>query len=772
MAGVLAAGAAASAASAVFGAASQAGQTSAVGAASSAIGPVAGVLAADPLGWLSVAGLSGHGVAILALTIVVFAVFAWDKVPLASVCLALLVALPLFFSAFPLQVGGEAIDPGRFYAGFGHPALVSICSLMVLGNALVVTGALEPVARRIASLVAEKPKLALAVVLLGVMSVSGFVNDTPVVVLMIPLLLAATARAKVSPAGVLMPMNFAVLIGGMSTAIGTSTNLIVNSIASRLGLEPFGLLSFYGIVAVAAVPALFYLWLVAPRLLASVPHSAADASEDAFDAEMILDADSSFVGKDLREAIDATGGRMRVLDLRGEHGRSRSKLPTMKLRAGDHLLLQDTVPNLKEFEKLLGASLHGMPNEIIPDGQTSEKQAAVIAKADGAGVAAGPMAMATAAAGAAAGTARAAADSPTPAAGTTPDADDDDKGSPRDADAVVAQLVVTPQSPLAGRSARAQRLAERYRLAVVGIRPARPDIIAPFAGNAMLRARGAFAAFGAARAPADAATNGSAEAPGTATGTATGQGTATATATPRIGIADRTLGTGDVLLVQGRIASLQEAQRDGIGLLLDQRLVLPRHHKSKLALATMAIVIVLAATKILPIYVAALGGVLVLLASRALAFGEAGAALSLKVILLVAASFALGDALTLTGGTAWLALQLVAAAGSLEPRWILVLLMVLMGVLTNFVSNNAAAAIGTPLSVELARQLGVAPEPYVLAVLFGCNLCYLTPMGYQTNLLVMNAAGYRFGDFVRVGTPLFLIMAGTLSATLIWRYGL
>ena len=213
-----------------------------------------------------------------------------------------------FFSAFPLQVGGEAIDPGRFYAGFGHPALVSICSLMVLGNALVVTGALEPVARRIASLVAAKPKLALAVVLVGVMAVSGFVNDTPLVVLMIPLLLAATARAKVSPAGVLMPMNFAVLIGGMSTSIGTSTNLIVNSIASRLGLEPFGLLSFYGIVAVAALPALAYLWLVAPRLLASVPHTAADVSEDAFDAELILDADNVFVGKELREAMEATGG--------------------------------------------------------------------------------------------------------------------------------------------------------------------------------------------------------------------------------------------------------------------------------------------------------------------------------------------------------------------------------------------------------------------------------------------------------------------------------
>jgi di/tricarboxylate transporter len=95
-----------------------------------------------------------------------------------------------------------------------------------------------------------------------------------------------------------------------------------------------------------------------------------------------------------------------------------------------------------------------------------------------------------------------------------------------------------------------------------------------------------------------------------------------------------------------------------------------------------------------------------------------------------------------------------------------------MGMFTNFVSNNASAAIGTPLGIEMALKLGVAPEPYVLAVLFGCNLCYITPMGYQSNLLVMNAAGYRFSDFVKVGTPLFVIMWLGLSSMLVFTYGL
>ena len=186
----------------------------------------------------------------------------------------------------------------------------------------------------------------------------------------------------------------------------------------------------------------------------------------------------------------------------------------------------------------------------------------------------------------------------------------------------------------------------------------------------------------------------------------------------------------------------------------------------------MAAVVLLAATKTLPISLAALGGVMVLLLGRCLSWEDVAHSLSTKVILLVAASLALGQALSVSGATAWLAQQMAATSQTLSSAWVLALLMALMGLLTNFVSNNAAAAIGTPLAVELARSLGLPPEPFVLAVLFGCNLCYLTPMGYQTNLLVMNAGGYRFADFVRVGTPLFLIMWAALSYGLVLSYAI
>ena len=203
--------------------------------------------------------LSPHGLAMLVFATIVFAIFIWDRLPIASVCLSILGVLSLIFVLFPLQTAQGEVDPFRFFAGFGHPALVAICALMIVGHGLVVTGALEPAARVLAGWVAAKPRLALLALLVGAASISGLVNDTPVVVLLIPMIIAAAARANVSAGTMLMPMNFAVLIGGMATTIGTSTNLIVVAIVASLGVGNFDLFSFYPIVAMAAIPALAYL---------------------------------------------------------------------------------------------------------------------------------------------------------------------------------------------------------------------------------------------------------------------------------------------------------------------------------------------------------------------------------------------------------------------------------------------------------------------------------------------------------------------------------
>ena len=97
-------------------------------------------------------------------------------------------------------------------------------------------------------------------------------------------------------------------------------------------------------------------------------------------------------------------------------------------------------------------------------------------------------------------------------------------------------------------------------------------------------------------------------------------------------------------------------------------------------------------------------------------------------------------------------------------------LMLLLAILTNVVSNNAAAVIGTPIGLGIANQLGLPAEPFVLAVLFGANMSYATPMAYKTNLLVMSAGNYTFSEFVKVGVPLTLLMWMALTWLLAWLY--
>ncbi len=630
---------------------------------------------------VQVSALSSHGLATLVFAALVFALFISDRLPIATVSIGVLVLLPIGFVLFPLDTADGRFDALSLFAGFGHPALVAICALMIVGQGLVVTGALEPVARLLAKWVAARPALALLALLAGAASISGLVNDTPVVVLLIPLIIAAAARAKMSAARMLLPMNYAVLIGGMATTIGTSTNLIVVALAAEYGVGPFSLFSFYPLVALAALPALAYLWIVAPRLLSKVRVPTEEGSRQLFDAELHVEPDSWLDGRTVHEALAATGKKMRLLEIRRKAGKV-MPLPSLKLRPGDHLIVQDTPEHLKEFEGSLKAALHRVRLED-EDANAPKGKSKALHKDD------------------------------------KPADDDEDDDKPAPASAVLAQMVVSPSSALAGRSVRQEHIGQRYDVVVVGLRSSRT--------------------------PRD---------------------------WQREKLPDRRIAAGDILLLQGEPDAIQQLQRDGLGLLLDERFALPRQDKAALALVTMAAVVLLAATKILPIALAALAGVLVLLLGRCLSWEDVAHSLSVKVILLVAASLALGQALSVSGATAWLAQQLATSSESLSPGWVLAMLMVLMGLLTNFVSNNAAAAIGTPLAVELARSLGVPPEPFVLAVLFGCNLCYLTPMGYQTNLLVMNAGGYRFGDFVRVGTPLFVIMWAALSYGLVHSYAL
>jgi di/tricarboxylate transporter len=241
---------------------------------------------------------------------------------------------------------------------------------------------------------------------------------------------------------------------------------------------------------------------------------------------------------------------------------------------------------------------------------------------------------------------------------------------------------------------------------------------------------------------------------------------------------------GDVLLVMGIEEDLQNfANNDGL-LRLEGARELPRRSKAVLAGAIMLGAISTASLGLpwfdasgyapikLPIAISALAGAIAMFVTGCVKFDRVGRALSAKVIVLIAASLAIGRVIDESGAAEWLGQALSLGLAYLPPALVLSAIMVFVTVVTNFASNATAATIGTPIAYSIALQLGLPPEPLVLAVLFGCNLSFATPIAYQTNLLIMSEGGYDFGDYVRAGVPLVALMVTVLSVLLVLWYGL
>jgi di/tricarboxylate transporter len=601
-----------------------------------------------------------HAYAVIAFTVIAFYLFTRERIPVPFTSLVIIAALALGFHLFPYRGGDGEVRAPQIFSGFGHEALVAICSLMIVGRALMVTGALEPLARWLARVWAWNRHAALLALLASAMLLSAFINDTPVVVVLMPVVIGLAMRAGRTPSRMLMPMNFAVIVGGMATTIGTSTNLLIVSIARDSGAPPIGMFQFTPLVVGPALLALLYLWIVAPRLLRerSGPLDATPPRQ--FGALLHVGRQSRVSGRTLGQARRWTGNRMTVRWIQ-RGAQLLDPEDSLVLADGDRLRVDDTSTYLKEYERAIGATLY---------------DAGLVDSLPG------------------------------------------DRHPLRAADQQLAEVVVSEESPLHGRRLHESRFAEDHGVVVLATyHPGREH---PGDGDAV----------------------------------------------------DRRLGSGDLLLVQGPPARIAALKHEAGMLVLDGTLELPRTRKAPVAVLVMATVVLLSAFGVLPIALSALLGVLVLLATGSLKFEGLGRGISAEVVLVVVASLALGRALTATGGADLLADAFMAVAGGLSPQGTIAAVMIFLGILTNFVSNNAAAAVGTPVALAIATQIGAPLEPFVLAAIVGCNLSFATPMGYQTNVLIMEPGGYVFRDFVRVGGPLVILMIVAFTFVLSRAYPL
>jgi len=599
-----------------------------------------------------------HALAILLITAFALYLFRRDDVPLETSSLTVIAVLCLIFALFPFYVDGVHFEASSLFLGFGHEALVTVCSLMIIGHGIVRTGALEPIGRHLAKLWKISPTLSLLLTLIIAGALSAFLNNTPVVVLLLPILISVSLRTKTDASPMLLPMGLATLVGGMATTIGTSTNLLVVSIAKNMGAVEFGMFDFIKPALIASVVAVLYLWLIAPKLLPKRTPSMPDTSPRLFSAYLNVGEESEVNGKTIAEIIELTDGQLKIESIqRGPDKRNIIPLPDTILTVGDRLKVHDYPDRLKEYETVLGSNLFSGLDKVSDEHSL---------KAD---------------------------------------------------EQTLAEIVIIAGSGIEGKSLKQANFMHKYAISVVALHRA---------GKAMEIGRSS--------------------------------------------IGDIKLKIGDVLLVQGETEQISLLKSKQGLLIIDGAESLPQTSKAPIALGTLLTVVLSSAFGLIPIEISSICGVLILLLTKCLNWEEVSSALSTQVILIVAASLALGAAMMTTGGAEYIAQVFVAISYGLPPGGVLAALMLLLAILTNIVSNNAAAVIGTPIAISVASQLNLTPEPFILAVLFGANLSYATPMAYKTNLLVMNAGGYKFSDFMRVGIPLILLMWVTLSLLLNFLY--
>jgi di/tricarboxylate transporter len=595
-----------------------------------------------------------HATVVMLLMLLALYLFTREKIPMEATSLAVLIFLVGFFQFLPY---GD-IDPQRFLYHFGNDALITVGALLVLGQGLEITGALHPLALLLTRYWLARPRLALAATLVTCVISSAFINNLPMVAILMPIIVACCMKAGTPVSHVLMPMNFANTLG-MWTTIGTSTNLLAIGIAAQLGVGEIGIFDFAAPGLLGAGVGVIYLLLLAPYLLPVRKPPLLDTSPRVFNAALHVNERGPANGRTVAEVLALTQNRMRIDQIQRGADVMVAKLPSVRIRAGDRLLVRDTPDHLKEFEQLLGATLF-RPEDI--EHPVSEKF-------------------------------------PLSSEGQQ-----------------LAEVVITRSSPLYQKVLSTGELLDRFGLLPLAVHRGR--------------------------------------------------------AARTISLDDMRLRAGDVILVQGTRQAISGLRMGGSMPVLDGTVDLPHTARAPVALAIMTLVVIMGAFEILPMSIAGLLGVALMLATRCMRWHHVGDALDPGVILIMVASLALGSAMLDTGAADYVAQVVTAATSGLAPAAVLSALMACIAALTQVVSAKPAAALGTPIAISIAHQLGVPPEPFVVGVIFAVNLTFVTPIGHPTNVMIMTAGGYKFGDFVRFGLPLTVVMWLAFSLILPSYYGL
>jgi di/tricarboxylate transporter len=524
---------------------------------------------------------------------------------------------------------------------FGNEAIITIGAMFILSAALERTGVIASASRLLQALPARSERMVLMLLLPPVVLVSAFVNNTPVVVVFLPIIVTLAKRHGLAASQLLIPLSFASILGGSTTLIGTSTNLVASSAGQRLGLAPIGMFELTSLGLLLAAVGLGFLFVFAPHLLPRTRGAGTSVEVSAdrqFFTEVFVPARSALIGRTGRAALAGVLGRGRVLEL-VRHGEVFDGDPAeAALEAGDRLRVSVDAESVVMLKDRRGLEMAIAPSDLAVGETESNRR---------------------------------------------------------------LECVVPPLSELIGHTLAEADLRERLGVIVLALHR-RGQILRDHIGNITLRA-------------------------------------------------------GDVLLLEGNDLAISKLRLGSDLLVLEGGQPMIRRHKRWIAAGAIASVVTIAALQILPVATASLIAVIVVITARCIDAEEAYHAIDWPCLFLIAGMLALGVALEKTQTAEVVArtfLPLVAPFGA----WATLSLVILAAsVLTNFLSNNAVAALFVPIALETAVQLQANPRAFLMGVALGASACFATPIGYQTNTLVYGAGGYRFGDFLRLGLPLNLM---------------
>ncbi|MEF8842331.1 MAG: SLC13 family permease [Haloarculaceae archaeon] len=598
--------------------------------------------------------------AVFAIILVALVLFATEPVPIDITAIGIMVSLMVLGSEGPVNLTGISAAEGT--SGFASSATLTVLAMFILSAGVQRTGIVQILGRRVARITRDSLSRQLGVTMSLVGPISGFINNTAAVAILLPMVTDLAHEGGTSPSKLLIPLSYASMFGGMLTLIGTSTNILASDIVARpeyLG-RPFSMFEFTALGALVSVVGFVYLltvgrWLLPARIRAEDDLTQEFGMAD-YLTEVVVREDSPLVGETVQSGLEQTDFDVDLVQLvRGDRVFLEPLAPKV-IQAGDVFALRtdrDTLVELLDVEGL----------DLVPDVTVDEEE--------------------------------------------LERAEEEEN---------LVEIVIAPGAFLAGETLASTHFRQRYDATVLALRR----------GGEVIRQR----------------------------------------------MDHLRLRVGDTLLVQATGDSVDRLNTNR-NFIVAQEVKRPDYRRSKIpvAIGIVAGVVGVAALNVLPIVVSALAGAVVMVVTGCLKPAEVYEAVQWDIVFLLAGVIPLGIALERTGGADLVADLIVGGSGSLPLLGVLGLMYLVTALLTNVISNNASVVLMIPVAFETALQVGGDPFAFVLAVTFAASTAFMTPVGYQTNLFVYGPGGYRFTDYLKVGTPLQLLFAVATTLGIAFIYG-